>query len=206
MGCAAGGEARLRAPDQGPSSIGSQRVPTYEQPPPEGDGLLGDGSVAVGWSITSSPGVNRAFRYTPGLPMQDLGSLISGGSSQGMAVNSSGGAVVGWSSVSAGNQHAFRWTAAAGMQDLGVLAPDTYSCADAIRPEDIPGMLSPGCDQLPEVVLETDHEHDQNHEEKRGHRLAVLGSRFSIQGQGPRALELRTGLATEGTEKLTRKA
>src|SRR5207237_9241590 len=97
--------------------------------------LNGDGSVAVGWSITSSPGVNRAFRYTPGLPMQDLGSLISGGSSQGMAVNSSGGAVVGWSSVSAGNQHAFRWTAAAGMQDLGVLAPDTYSGAAAISGE-----------------------------------------------------------------------
>jgi probable HAF family extracellular repeat protein len=53
--------------------------------------------------------------------MQDLGTLLLGGSSWASAVSADGSVVVGAAFNAAGQKRAFRWTAAGGMQDLGTL-------------------------------------------------------------------------------------
>jgi len=66
---------------------------------------------------------SKAFLWTPGQGMQDIGGL-SGGFSIAHAINDVG-TVVGRSWVERPRSivyHAFRWTAAAGMQDLGAFA------------------------------------------------------------------------------------
>lgn len=78
-----------------------------------------DGSVTVGEYFVGTD--FRAFRWTAGGGLQDLGSL--GTSAKALAVSGDGRVVVGVTDVPGGlgDQHAFRWTAATGMQDLGTL-------------------------------------------------------------------------------------
>jgi probable HAF family extracellular repeat protein len=74
---------------------------------------------------------NHAFLFTPGSPMQDLGTL-GGTASTATAINNSG-EVVGYSETTAGNSttYAFSWTQADGMQNLGTLPGyfDSYALA-----------------------------------------------------------------------------
>jgi probable HAF family extracellular repeat protein len=74
----------------------------------------------------------RAFLYTPGQGMQDLGNL-GGLNSTALGINNSG-QVVGWS-YTAGNvqQHPFLWTQQGGMQDLGMLPGADIGSAIAIN-------------------------------------------------------------------------
>lgn len=72
-----------------------------------------DGSVVVGTSTTGpsdSPGVSRAFRWTPALGMRDMGAVLSGGASEAHAANDDGTVVVGSTDVAFGVTRAFRWT------------------------------------------------------------------------------------------------
>ena len=76
---------------------------------------------------TQSPGVHpldqppaRAMLYTPGVGVQDLGTL-GGTRSEAYALNEQG-QVVGYSTTAFGVPHAFLWTPGVGMRDLGVFA------------------------------------------------------------------------------------
>jgi probable HAF family extracellular repeat protein len=75
---------------------------------------------------------NRAFRYSPGVGMVDLGSLVANGTSNGAAINAAG-QVVGLSQISGGGLRAFRYTDGAGMVNLGVLPGLTDSTAGGIN-------------------------------------------------------------------------
>jgi probable HAF family extracellular repeat protein len=90
-------------------------------------GVSADGAVVVGVSdamVVDDSGmassISRAFRWTAGTGMQDLGTL-GGTYSQANAVSADGAVVVGESRIAGGNIRAFRWTAGTGMQDLGTL-------------------------------------------------------------------------------------
>ncbi len=74
-----------------------------------------DGSVVVGYSVTTSLEFH-AFRWTKDGGMEDLG-VQGGSSSQANAVSADGSVVVG-QVLSSGIEHAFRWTADGGMQNL----------------------------------------------------------------------------------------
>ena len=73
----------------------------------------------------------RAMLYTPGVGVQDLGTL-GGTRSEAYALNEQG-QVVGYSTTATGARHAFLWTPGAGMQDLGVLAGGLSSTARGIN-------------------------------------------------------------------------
>ena len=73
----------------------------------------------------------RAYLWTPGGTVQDLGTL-GGESSWAYAINQSG-QVAGGSTVADGNQHAFLWTPGQGMQDLGTLPGALSSTARGIN-------------------------------------------------------------------------
>jgi len=84
---------------------------------------VNDAGVVVGRSLTSSGG-SRAFRWTAGGGMEDLGTLGTGETSFAAGINAQG-QIVGYSEVSPGGVwHAFLWTPSVGgggtMQDLGV--------------------------------------------------------------------------------------
>jgi probable HAF family extracellular repeat protein len=63
----------------------------------------------------------RAFLWTEGVGMTDLGHL--GGGTSGARAISNNGVVVGASDLINGTSHAFRWTQAGGMIDLNTLLP-----------------------------------------------------------------------------------
>jgi probable HAF family extracellular repeat protein len=93
--------------------------------------LSADGSTVTGNSNGTIG--TRAFRWTAGGGMQNLGILASNGPySAGDALSSDGSVVAGISAGSNNNNLAFRWTAAAGMQSLGVLGTGSASAANAI--------------------------------------------------------------------------
>ena len=84
-------------------------------------GINNSGQV-VGWGINSS-GDYRAFLWSSGAGMQDLGTL-GGTDSYGHGVNSSG-QVAGYSYLTGTTiSHAFLYTSGSGMQDLGTLGGD----------------------------------------------------------------------------------
>jgi probable HAF family extracellular repeat protein len=87
---------------------------------------------------TQNPGVPptsdpqpRAMLYTPGVGVQDLGTL-GGTRSEAYALNEQG-QVVGYSTTATGARHAFLWTPGVGMRDLGVLAEGLGSVARGIN-------------------------------------------------------------------------
>ncbi|GBC92238.1 hypothetical protein HRbin15_00703 [bacterium HR15] len=88
-------------------------------------GASANGQVIVGDSAGTSGYMFRAFRWTSGTGMQDLGSLGGAGDSWGEAVSANGSVVVGAATIDGGGYHAFRWTASSGMQDLGTLGGRT---------------------------------------------------------------------------------
>ncbi len=73
----------------------------------------------------------RAMLYTPGVGVQDLGTL-GGTRSEAYALNEQG-QVVGYSTTATGARHAFLWTPGVGMRDLGVLAEGLGSVARGIN-------------------------------------------------------------------------
>jgi len=104
-------------------------------------GGKGEGKIRVtGYSYTqpcvrSDCGPIHAFLYSDGR-MRDLGTLSSGGDSEGFAVNSSG-QVTGWTGVENAqhtlmNQHAFLYSKGK-MQDLGTLQGGTSSFGTGIN-------------------------------------------------------------------------
>ncbi|GIV15994.1 MAG: hypothetical protein KatS3mg022_1429 [Armatimonadota bacterium] len=82
-------------------------------------GVSADGSVVVG-EVRNASGLPRAFRWTSGGGMQDLGTL-GGDHSWAYGVSADGSVVVGWATNASQDQRAFRWTSGGGMQDLGTL-------------------------------------------------------------------------------------
>ena len=93
--------------------------------------ISADGSTVTG-SSNGSVG-NRAFRWTAGGGLQNLGILDSSGPySDGSALSADGSVVTGISAGSNNNNRAFRWTAATGMQSLGVLGTGSASVGNAI--------------------------------------------------------------------------
>ena len=67
---------------------------------------------------TTPAGVQRAFVWTAGGGLVDLGTL--GGASSAFGITDAG-QVVGFSNLPGGPEHAFLWTSASGMTDLGTL-------------------------------------------------------------------------------------
>ena len=98
---------------------------------PEPTALGADGSVAVGHVVLAGSG-DRAFRWTSGTGMQDLGTIPGAPSFPSVfarAVTPDGLVVVGSCSAGDGSIHAFRWTAGGGMQSFGEVFPGGLSWA-----------------------------------------------------------------------------
>jgi probable HAF family extracellular repeat protein len=106
-------------------------------------GSLGGGGAAAlginnsgwvtGWSTRETYGPMRAFRYTPGMGMEDVGDLTSkqNGQSVGRAINDAGD-VVGYSDSATKIRgitvsHAFLYTDEGGMKDLGTLGGSSFA-------------------------------------------------------------------------------
>jgi len=96
-------------------------------------GCSADGSVVVGWSEVSYG--RRAFRWTPGTGMVDLGVLGKVNRSEAWACSANGSVVVGFTDAGKNQVVAFRWTAAAGMVSLGLLPGGKTSRALAVSPD-----------------------------------------------------------------------
>jgi probable HAF family extracellular repeat protein len=88
-------------------------------------GVSGDGKVVVG-QLSRLGSDTRAFRWTAGAGMQDLGTL-GGANSEAYAASADGAVVVGRATNTAGNYRPFRWTSAGGMQDLPSSPPEFVS-------------------------------------------------------------------------------
>ncbi len=95
-----------------------------------GNDISADGSTVGGSSGASGGG--RAFRWTAGGGLQNLGILGSGPYSSASGLSSNGSVVVGISAGTGNNNRAFRWTAASGMQSPGVLGTGAASAANAV--------------------------------------------------------------------------
>lgn len=90
-----------------------------------------DGSVVVGQSDSSGGSGLRAFRWTSGAGIQDIGTVNGGTFSLALGVSSDGSVIVG-NSGSQGDVHAYRWTQAGGMQSLPSLQGSTFDGAYAV--------------------------------------------------------------------------
>lgn len=90
-----------------------------------GFALSADGSVAVGWSGSSSG--DRGYRWTAATGMQSIGVLPGKQFSYGYAVSADGSTVVGQCGPSP--SAAVRWTASTGMQSLGLFSGGWFSTA-----------------------------------------------------------------------------
>ncbi len=92
-------------------------------------GISADGSVVVGYNYLANSQL-RAFRWTEGGGMANLGVLSGTGwaSSTAYGVSGNGQVVVGvCEKYQANNQRAFRWTQSGGMQTLGTLKSGKFS-------------------------------------------------------------------------------
>ena len=95
------------------------------------EGISADGAVVTGSSGSSSG--QRAFRWTAGGGMQNLGALTGFAvRSWGAALSADGTVVTGVSQGSGNVARAFRWSEATGLQSLGVLGTGSISMAKAI--------------------------------------------------------------------------
>ncbi len=94
--------------------------------------ISANGQAVTGYSNSSAG--QRAFRWTSGGGLQDLGILAGfASSSAGFALSADGAVVTGNSSAPGGSVgRAFRWTAATGMQNLGVLGTGSGSAGRAV--------------------------------------------------------------------------
>ena len=91
-----------------------------------------NGAVIVGWSRRdASPNRIRAFRWTSGTGMIDLGTLPGGNFSEAHGVSGDGFVVVGAATNAQGQWRAFRWTQPSGMVEIGVLQGGNASIARA---------------------------------------------------------------------------
>jgi probable HAF family extracellular repeat protein len=88
-----------------------------------------DGVFVVGSSDTASG--QRAFRWSAGTGLQNLGTLPGGMDSAARAVSADGSVVVGVAGTASG-EHAFRWSEVTGMQDLGVVPAGMESVATRV--------------------------------------------------------------------------
>ena len=98
------------------------------------DGVaINDAGQVAGTQNPTNPqsGQTRAMLYTPGVGVQNLGTL-GGTISIAYALNELG-QVVGYSTTATGAVHAFLWTPDVGMQDLGTLGGGTSSIARGIN-------------------------------------------------------------------------
>jgi probable HAF family extracellular repeat protein len=84
-----------------------------------------DGSV-VGGGVSFDFGDYRAFRWTSGTGIVNLGFLSGGNSAQVYGMNADGTVIVG-NSNSSTDIYAYRWTTGSGMVSLGVLSGDDFS-------------------------------------------------------------------------------
>ncbi|MBC7452958.1 MAG: hypothetical protein H7335_04495 [Massilia sp.] len=105
---------------------------------------LNDAGQVAGYS--SNPGGNyRAFRWSQGAGMVDLGTLYGAGASKGLGINAQG-QVAGYSEPALAPVQAFVWSEAAGMLDLGRLGTGMGSAwAQAINDR---GMATGSSDAL----------------------------------------------------------
>ncbi len=85
-------------------------------------GVSGDGTVVVGRSMTSE-GV-RAFRWTSGSGMQNLGVLTDGNLSQANAASANGMVIIGFSRDHESENRAVRWTESDGIELLNLVYED----------------------------------------------------------------------------------
>lgn len=84
--------------------------------------VSGDGMYFAGRSTFAGSGSGtNAVRWGPN-GLEDLGALVSGGSSYATAISHDGSVVVGVTPTSNGSR-AFRWTEATGMVNLGIVPP-----------------------------------------------------------------------------------
>src|ERR671923_944081 len=88
-------------------------------------GVSGDGKVVVG-QLSRLGSDTRAFRWTAGAGMQDLGTL-GGANSEAYAASGDGAAIVGRATNTSGNYRPFRWTPTGGMQNLPSSPPEFLS-------------------------------------------------------------------------------
>ncbi len=84
-------------------------------------GLSRDGSTVVGMSLSPN-NIRRAFRWSEGVGIQNLGTLNGPGRSEAFAVSTDGDVAVGMA-FEAGVPKAFVWTGATGMTALPIPSP-----------------------------------------------------------------------------------
>jgi probable HAF family extracellular repeat protein len=94
-----------------------------------GDAVNDHGQI-VG-TTTSPARYSTAYRWTPGIGMELLGTL-GGDTSAAGAINNRGD-VVGYSTIANGDTHAFLWTESNGMIDLGTLPGANYFSASDVN-------------------------------------------------------------------------
>jgi probable HAF family extracellular repeat protein len=116
--------------------------------------ISADGSTVTGNS-NGNVG-DRAFRWTAGGGMQNLGILSQTGPySAGSALSAECSVVVGISAGANQNNRAFRWTAASGMQSLGVLGTGSASAANAISADGSVVSAALKCGRRAAILAET---------------------------------------------------
>ena len=91
---------------------------------------INDRGQIVGYT-TSAERFSTAYRWTPGVGMELLGTL-GGDTSAAGGINNRGD-VVGYSTVANGDSHAFLWTESDGMIDLGTLPGGHFSSAPDVN-------------------------------------------------------------------------
>jgi len=100
-----------------------ENLGTIVGPPDYAFAASSDGSAVVGMSGSGASG-STAFRWTPGVGMEDLGNLGGKFASSSAAALSADGSVVVGSAPMLGLTRAFRWTPVLAIEDLNVVLAD----------------------------------------------------------------------------------